>query len=106
MEDKKNDRRIFARFDVDFSAEIKRSGAQVSNLAQCRNISATGVGLVIDVKLTPDTNLELRMQIPDGDSSFHGLARVVWSKQIQQDKWHCGLKFEKVDLMGIRRFLK
>jgi hypothetical protein len=34
------------------------------------------------------------------------LARVVWSKQVHENRWRSGLKFKKVDFMGIRRIFE
>ena len=105
----KDDRRIFDRFEVDFSAEIKYpqvSEVVESDFAQCCDVSAGGVGLYSDEALIPGANLELSLAIPDGHSPFRGLARVIWSKQVHENKWRSGLKFEKVDFMGIRRIFE
>lgn len=102
----KNDRRIFERFAVDFSAGIKQRGAQASNFARCCDISAAGVGLLVEEKLIYNTHLEIWLGIPNGHSPFRGLARVIWSKQVQEHKWRSGLEFNTVDFMRIRRIFK
>lgn len=99
----KDDRRMFDRFEVDFSAEIKRPQLEASSFAQCCDISAAGVGLFTDEKLNSKTELELWLGIPNGHPPFRGLARVIWSKQVQEDKWRTGLEFKTVDFMGLRR---
>ena len=99
----KNDRRMFERFAVDFSAEIKQPGAQENNDAQCCDISAGGVSLLLEEKLIFSTTLELWLGIPDGKAPFHNLARVVWTKQVQENKWHSGLEFARIDFMDLRR---
>ena len=99
----KNDRRMFDRFEVDFSVEIKQPDGQESNYAQCCDVSAGGVGLYTEERLNHQTKLELWLGIPDGHAPFRGLARVIWSKRVQEEKWRSGLVFEEVDFMGIRR---
>ncbi|MCQ9207837.1 MAG: PilZ domain-containing protein [Omnitrophica bacterium] len=99
----KNERRMFDRFMVDFSAEIKTVEAQENSYGQCHDVSATGMGLFTEDKLIPNTKLELWLGVPNGHPPFHGSARVIWSKQVQEDKWRSGLEFEKVDFMSIRR---
>ena len=95
---------MFDRFAVDFSAEVKQPDAPPeTSFAQCCDVSASGAGLLSDEKLIPDTDLEIWLGIPDGHPPFRGLARVVWSKQVRQDKWHSGLEFKTVDFMGLRR---
>lgn len=99
----KNDRRMFDRFEVDFSTELRYSGTYDSNFAQCCDISAGGIGLYTEEKLNPETKLELWLGIPDGHTPFKGVGRVVWSKQVQENKWRSGMEFETVDFMGLRR---
>ena len=105
----KDDRRMFGRFEVDFSAEIKYPEVpevMESDFAQCCDVSAGGVGLYSNEALIPGANLELSLAIPDGHSPFRALARVVWSKQVHENRWRSGLKFKKVDFMGTRRILE
>lgn len=105
----KNDRRMFDRFEVDFSAELKYPEVpevEKSDFAQCCDVSAGGVGLYTDEALIPGTNLELALAVPDGHLPFRGLARVIWSKQVHENKWRSGLEFRKVDFMGIRRIFE
>ncbi len=105
----KNDRRMFDRFEVDFSTEIKPLGIQESswvresNFAQCCDVSAGGVGLFTEEELMPQTKLELWLGIPNGHSPLKGIGRVVWSRQVRENKWHFGLEFQTVDFMGLRR---
>ena len=99
----KNDRRMFDRFEVDFSTEIKAAQVQETSFAQCCDISAGGIGLYTEEKLTPQAKLELWLGIPDGHAPFRGMGRVIWSKQVQENKWRSGVEFVTVDFMGLRR---
>lgn len=101
----KDDRRIFERFTVNFSAGLRHFGAQEANPVQCRDVSANGVGLDSKEKLIPNINLEVHLGIPDGHTPFRGEARVVWSKQVQENRWHSGLELKAVDFMRLRRAL-
>jgi c-di-GMP-binding flagellar brake protein YcgR len=100
-----DDRRVFARFAVDFPAEVTLPGVERSSSAECYDISAGGVGLVIDFKLAPETSLELKL-IADTQFISGGLAKVVWSKQIHEGKWRAGLEFATVDFMGLSRIFE
>lgn len=99
------ERRIFERFRANFSAEVKHFGSQEANPAKCRDVSASGVGVVSEQEFIPNINLEICLGIPNGHPPFRGKARVVWSKKMGEDRWHTGLEFKKPDLMGIRRVL-
>ena len=101
----KDDRRIFERFEVDFPVEIKQPIAQAKGKSWCCDVSASGIGMFTEEALIPGTNLELSLDIPDGHSPFQSSARVVWSRQVQEDRWHSGLEFARINLMGLRRIL-
>ena len=102
----KNDRRMFDRFDVDFSAKIKHREMGENYFAECCDISAGGIGLLTKEKLISNANLELLLGFPNGHAPFRGLARVVWSKQVQENKWRSGLEFETVNFIGLRRIFE
>ena len=99
----KDDRRMFERFDVDFPVEIKQPASQMGKGVQCCDVSASGAGLFTQEQIMPRTGLELSLAIPDGHKPFRGLARVIWSNQVQETKWRTGVEFERVDFMGLRR---
>lgn len=102
----KNDRRIFERFEVDFSAQIRHLGAQVNSPARCCDISAGGTGLFTEEGLIPGLNLEFQLGIPNGHQPLQGFARVVWCKQVHETRWRSGLEFKKKDFMGVRRIFE
>jgi len=99
----KDDRRMFDRFAVDFSAEINTPTGEESAYAQCRDVSAAGAGLLTQERLVPNKSMEITLGIPDGREPFRGLGRVIWSKKVQESKWRSGLEFKTVDFMGLRR---
>lgn len=101
-----SDRRIFARFQVDIPAEIEQPQAKKSTVVQCYDISAGGIGFVSDVRIAPQTDLQVRMAIPDSKVPLRTAARVVWIEQIYENKWRSGLEFDNVDLVELSRFLQ
>lgn len=102
----KDDRRIFERFDVDFPVEIKHPIAQMTTNARCCDASASGIGLFTEERLLPSTNLQIQLEIPDGHAPFQSSARIVWSRQVQEDRWHSGLEFMRINLMALRRIFE
>ena len=97
-----DDRRIFARFAVDFPAEVTLPGEQKGTDAECCDISAAGAGLVMDFRIAPEMNLKLKL-LADKQSVYDGLAKVIWSKQIHEGKWRTGLEFANIDFMGLSK---
>ncbi len=103
---RKNDRRLFERFEVDFPVEVKQPVAQEEQERRCRDVSASGMGMFSEEALIPGTNLELSLAIPDNRAPFQGLAKVIWSNQIQENRWRSGLEFVKIDFMGLRKIFE
>jgi hypothetical protein len=102
----KDERRMFDRFEMDFAAEIALPEVRRNRPAQCCDISAIGAGVVTKKELLPGTDLEIWLRVPDGRPPFRGLARVVWAKRCQKDKWRLGMEFDAADFMGIKRVFK
>lgn len=98
------DRRMFARFDVDFPVEYRMAGMGECAVASCQDVSATGVGVVMSERVTLSTIMDLVLKFPDA-GTFSGLARVIWSKKIYEGKWRTGIELINVDLMKIRKIL-
>ncbi|MBN3038634.1 MAG: PilZ domain-containing protein [Candidatus Omnitrophica bacterium] len=97
-----DDRRIFARFAVDFPAEFTLPGEQKGSSAECCDISAAGVGLVVDYRIAPEMHLKLKLFV-DKQSIYDGLAKVIWSKQVHEGKWRAGLELANIDFMGLSK---
>ena len=98
-----DDRRIFARFNIDVPAEVTLPHAARSEKGDCFDISGGGVGVILDSKLRPETTVDLRIHTPDIRSVFHGRAKVAWSKQIHEGKWRAGLEFASIDFMDLAK---
>ncbi|MFH1045585.1 MAG: PilZ domain-containing protein [Candidatus Omnitrophota bacterium] len=99
-----DDRRIFARFAVEnVPADITVPGAQRPERAECYDLSASGVGVVVDAQLVPLTTVGLELHLPKVRSVFKSFANVVWSKQIHEGKWRAGLEFTTLDFMGLTK---
>ena len=100
------DRRIFARFPVSLPLRFLESDANSEGEAQAQDISAKGIGLVIDKELKPQTILELWLRVPDKGEPLYTRAEVVWSKRLEPNKYRVGVELEKADLMGMSRIFR
>ncbi|MFC1631355.1 PilZ domain-containing protein [Candidatus Omnitrophota bacterium] len=102
---KKKDRRIFERFDVDFSAKLKQAEIRKQSPANCFDVSATGIGVLTEEKLIPTPKLEVSVDIPDGYTPLRSGVRLIWTRKVREDKWRSGLEFKGISLMALRRVL-
>lgn len=100
------DRRIFARIPVDFSAKFLDLTENKEGEAVACDISAKGIGLLANKRLQPRSDLEIWLNFPDGSNPFYTRGRVIWSEMVEPDKYKAGINLEKADLMGISRFMR
>lgn len=100
------DRRIFARFPVNYPLKFIDLKANEEAEAQTQNISAKGIGLVTDKELKARTPLEMWLEIPDRGEPLYTRGEVVWAKTLQPNKYRIGVELEKADLMGISRIFR
>lgn len=100
------DRRIFARFAVNFPVRFLNPKENKEGLAQTKNVSAKGIGLVANRELAPHTPLEMWLDIPDKGEPLYTRGEVVWSKMAEPNQYLAGVDLEKADLMGLSRILR
>jgi hypothetical protein len=100
------DRRIFARIPVDTQVRYLDLGTNYEGQARAKDISAKGIGMISKENLTPNTSLELWIDMPDKGEPLYTRGEVVWSKAIEDNYYRVGINLEKADLMGISRFIR
>lgn len=101
------ERRMFARFNVEFPVKFLDLNTNRAGTGKIINISAGGGGMIITAKdLPPFTPLEMQFCIPDNKDPLCANGKVIWSKMIKPDVYMAGIQFDKVDFMGIARALR
>jgi c-di-GMP-binding flagellar brake protein YcgR len=100
------DRRIFARFPVNYSLKFLDLNANSEGDAKSQDISAKGIGLLTNKELKPHTPLEFWLQIPDRGEPLYTRAEVIWSEKLEPNKYRAGVKLDKADLMGMSRIFR
>lgn len=101
------DRRIFARFAVNFRVRFLVQQEKNEGIAQSKDISAKGLGLFLTDKLADNSPLELWLEIPDKMEPLYMRGKVVWAdKTDPTDNYRVGISLEKADFMGLSRILR
>ena len=104
---KRDERRIFERFKVDFPIKFIRKDDNREGRGRMIDISASGGGLIITAEeLSPSVHLEMWLFIPDNHEPLYTNGRVIWTKKIKEDLYRAGVEFDKVDFMGVSRALR
>lgn len=101
-----DDRRIFARFAVDFPVGLLDPHQDQEEVAQACNISAKGLALISQKEIAPKTPLELWLQIPDQQEPLYTRGEVTWVQKEGEARYRMGINLEKADLMGFSRVFR
>jgi len=103
----KKERRRAPRYRVDWSVRYQRIGPKAEPLTpgRTRDLSETGVGLVVQERLEAGTLLLVTFTPPGSDAPLALIGRVAWSKEMirqeteqsEQRSFFMGVHFEGVD---------
>jgi hypothetical protein len=100
------DRRIFGRISVDLPTRIKDPFDHETLEVSCRNISAGGIGVISSQVLLPKAPLEIWLDLGDKREPLHLYGKVIWSEQIEKDRWRAGICFDEPQFMSLWRLSK
>lgn len=100
------DRRIFARFTAELSLQYANENSTKQIKAVTRDVCAKGIGIFTDEKLDPDSYITVALKMPDSGKEFSTRGRVIWSEQIEPNKYRVGIDLDKAELMGISIVLR
>lgn len=101
------DRRIFERIPVDFTARLRDPSDQGTLEVSCQDISAGGIGVVSSQLLVQNAHLEMWLETLDKKgSSLYLYGKVVWANQIKGDTWRAGICFDEPQFLTLSRLFK
>lgn len=100
-----DDRRVFARFPVKFGLRFLNLWESKEGKAVTQDISAKGMGILVNETLPLYTALELWVNIPDRSEPLYTRGEVVWANKASSNKYRVGISLGKADLMEISRLL-
>jgi len=101
-----DDRRIFERLDAKLRLRYLDVHSGQEGDAETFDLSAKGVGLVVNSELKVRTPLELWLEVVNGNQPFYTRGEVVWSKYTGSGEYRAGVNLEKADLLGLSRALR
>jgi len=101
-----DDRRVFERINIKLPVRFLDPDSGREGSADTTDISANGLGLVINESLPTATPLEMWLGIPDKHEPLYTRGEVVWSEPLSGTGEHrVGVRLEKAELMGLARVL-
>ena len=100
------DRRIFERIGTKLPVRFLDPSSGREGKADTMDISANGLGLVTNERLSVMTPLEMWLGIPDQHEPLYTRGQVVWAEPLPgSDEHRVGVRLEKAELMGLARVL-
>lgn len=99
-----SERRLFERVPMRFPAKFNHLFDDFGNKVYVMNLSAQGANILSNEPLYKDQNVSFQVQIP-GSSPMDISGSVMWVRP-KADLWDAGIKFHKIDLVGISRLYK
>lgn len=97
-----NDRRIFARIRKSLPIRILAAGQDEECNAKTVDISAHGIGIESKKRLSPQTRLEMWLELPENRGPFYTRGEVVWSRTLAgTNKQRAGIRLERAELIGL-----
>ena len=100
------DRRSFERIKLELPIKFKISPENIEGDFILRDVCGNGLGVVSKKKLSPESNIDLWVRIPDNKPELHIKGKVVWSKAVEGEGYRAGIVFEKLDLMPLWRIFR
>jgi Tfp pilus assembly protein PilZ len=100
------EKRTFPRFPVAipiscFIPDLNRT----INTCTC-DISAIGVGIVVDEELSAGTRLDLCLNMPDNGEKINRKAKVVWFNVMSTSSYRVGIRLEEPNIKPIPLVLR
>lgn len=100
-----SDRRMFERIPANLSLKILDLVLNKEISAKTLDVSANGLGIVTEEKMSPYTSLGLWLQMPNHGQPLYTKGIVIWSKQVEPNKYRSGISLGKPEFMGLAPIL-
>lgn len=100
------DRRIFARIPKSLPVRFLAAGEDKECKGQTVDISANGISLVSEKNLSPQTAVEMWVELSTRQIPFYTRGEVVWSRFLEgEGKQRLGVRLDKAELIGLAPIL-
>ena len=100
------DKRKFARIEIEFPVKLVQLDKEKDEKGQARNLSFEGIGFSTEKEFSPDIPVELVLKIPDTGKLITVKGKVIWSKPIGENTFRLGVNLENLDPSSLARVLK
>lgn len=83
-------------------ADYKLADSELMKVGQVKDVSAVGICLILYDEVKTGTELELKIYLPDTNSSVSAKGKIVWIKEIKisselKTRYDAGIEFLEID---------
>ncbi len=96
-----SDKRIFARIPVSLPIRFLASDMNGECRGQTVDVSASGISFESKERLSPQTPVEMWLELPEGRGPFYTRGEVVWANGSTNENNRIGVHLEKAELVGL-----
>lgn len=100
------ERRSFPRFPISMSLAYSKLNSDKRASAHTHDISAQGSGIITDEELPTGSSLDICLTMLDDGARIYKRGTVVWSCQLDFNKYRAGVQLEKPCLKPIPLVLR
>lgn len=101
-----NERREFVRLPISMPLRFLDPKTNEGKETQTHDICAKGVCIWADQELPANVTLEMWLEIPGDGQVRYNKGKVIWSKEVEANRYKVGIGLEKVDLIGVSLILR
>lgn len=91
--EKRRHPRIARELDLSLVLRPRAPGSRRGLHLHTRDISLTGISVILPEPIRPDTDVELWLTLDEGEPLCHLLGTVAWCGQVA-GQWHAGIALE------------
>lgn len=106
VNERSEDRRVFARFHVEFPVKILEPGGSREGSGWAVDVGARGIGFLTNQSLALKQPVDMWLEIPDDHDPLYARGKVAWSEPLGGAEYRVGVNFDRVDFMGLGRTLR
>ena len=100
------EKRACPRFPVSISVTCYMPDLDKTVDSYTCDISAIGIGMVVNENLPPGTRLDLCLHMPDNGERIMRKAQVVWSNSLGLESYRVGIKLQEANIKPIPLILR
>jgi len=106
MIDLYQEKRSFVRFPRIMPVKFSVVGNNGEAIAHTHDVSAKGVGLIIEKALPVEARIELWLYTTQDQEPVYTQGHIVWCKMVAPNVYRSGIDLDKVDFMEIGCILR